>query len=173
MALTTIFRGSPMKLYEYIDMHQKALVELEDMDLPAEVVEDTLNALVGDIEEKTKSVVAYMRNIGVDITAMKNAEREIKQRRQRLERREQWIESYVLHGMEVSEISVIETPYFAIKRQKNPPAVNVLDADEISDKYKTEVISYKIDKKKIKAALNDGKVVAGATLTQGWRLSVK
>jgi len=99
-----------MNLYEYVDMHQKALVELEDMDLPAEVVEDTLNAMVGDIEEKTKSVVAYMRNIGVDITAMKNAEREIKERRQRLERREQWIESYVLNGMQTSGITVIETP---------------------------------------------------------------
>jgi len=162
-----------MKLYEYVAMHQKALIELEDMDLPAEIVEDTLNGLVGDIEEKTKSVVAYMRNIGVDIIAMKNAEKEIKERRQRLERREQWIEQYVLHGMEVSEISIIETPYFAIKRQKNPPAVNIVEADEISDKYKTEVVSYKIDKKKIKEDIKAGKAVAGATLTQGWRLNVK
>lgn len=162
-----------MKLYEYVDMHQEALVELEDMDLPAEIVEDTLNGLIGDIEEKTKSVVAYMRNIGVDITAMKNAEKEIKERRQRLERREQWIEQYVLNGMETCEISVIETPYFSIKRQKNPPAVNILDADDISDKYKTEVVSFKIDKKKIKQDIQDGKAVAGATITQGWRLNVK
>lgn len=161
-----------MRLYEYVDMHQKALTELEDMDLPAEVVEDTLSAMVGDIEEKTKSVVAYMRNVTVDIDAMKRAENEIKERRQRLERRQIWIEQYVLDGMLTSEITSIDTPYFSIKTQKNPPAVTILDADEISAEYKTEVVTQKINKKKIKEDIKAGKTVTGVSLTQGWRLKI-
>ena len=107
------------------------------------------------------------------LPTLMRAEESIKERRQQLERRQKWIEQYVLDGMLTSEISVIETPYFSIKTQKNPPAVNILEADEISDKYKTEVVTYKIDKKKIKEDIKAGKVVAGASLTQGWRLKIK
>lgn len=161
-----------MKLYEYTDQHREALIELNDLDLPAEIVEDTLNALIGDIEEKTKSVVAYMRNLDADVKAMKRAEQEIKERRQRIERRVVWIDNYVLTNMQANDITEISTPYFTFKPQKNPPAVTIVDESEISDKYKIEVVTYKIDKKKIKEDIKAGQYVAGAIVTQGWRLKI-
>lgn len=162
-----------MNLYEYTDMHQKALVELQDMDLPAEVVEDTLNAMVGEIEEKTKSVVAYMRNLGADVKAMKNAEQEIKQRRQRIERRIEWTDNYILTNMQANNITEISCPYFLIKPRKNPPAVHIINADELPEEYLTTVITQKINKKEIKEAIKAGEVIPGAELIQGWRLDIK
>ena len=162
-----------MHLYEYTAQHQKALVELNDLDLPDDVVADTLNALVGEIEEKTKSVVAYMRNLNADVVAMKNAEQEIKQRRNRIERRIAWMDNYVLTNMQANNITEISCPYFLIKPRKNPPAVNITNADEIPKKYLTEVVSFKVDKKQIKEDIQAGEVVAGAELSQGWRLDIK
>ena len=162
-----------MHLYEYTAQHQKALVELNDLDLPDDVVADTLNALVGEIEEKTKSVVAYMRNLNADVVAMKNAEQEIKQRRNRIERRIAWMDNYVLTNMQANNITEISCPYFLIKPRKNPPAVNITNADEIPKKYVTEVVSFKINKTEIKEDIQAGEVVAGAELSQGWRLDIK
>lgn len=162
-----------MHLYEYTDMHKKALVELNDLDLPDEVVEDTLNALVGEIEEKTKSVVAYMRNLDADVIAMKRAETEIKQRRQRAERRVKWMDNYILTNMQANGITEISTPYFVIKPRKNPQALNIFNADELPEKYLEEVVTIKINKKDIKEDIKSGEVIPGAELTQGWRLDIK
>lgn len=162
-----------MHLYDYTNQYQKALVELDDLDLPDNVVEDTLNALVGDFEEKTKNVVAYMRNLAVDVDAMKNAEKLIKERRQRVERRVQWTNNYILTNMLINNITSITCPYFSIKTRKNPHAVNITSTDDIPDQYITEEMVLKIDKKKIKEDLLAGREVAGAEVTQGWRLDIK
>ena len=52
-----------MKLYELTAQYDEALKTLSDMNLPKEVVEDTLEALSGEIEEKATNVAKYMQNL--------------------------------------------------------------------------------------------------------------
>ncbi len=162
-----------MKLYEIATQYQQALATLDDLDLPDEVIADTLEGLKGELQEKGKNVAAYIKNIEADIKAIKDAEQAMKGRRATLQRRTDWMKLLLLNSMQDSEITEISCPWFVIKPKKNPPAVNITDEAAISKKYKMEVIDYKIDRKMIAADIKKGAVVNGAEMTQGWRLDIK
>jgi len=162
-----------MRLYEIASQYQQALATLDDLDLPDDVIADTLEGLKGALQEKGKNVAAYIKNIEADVAAIKDAEQAMKGRRAVLQRRADWMKTLLLNSMQNSEITEISCPWFVIKPKKNPPSVNITDANAISKKYKIEVVTYKIDKKLISADLKKGAVVNGAELTQGWRLDIK
>ncbi len=162
-----------MKLYEIATQYQQALATLDDLDLPDEVIADTLEGLKGELQEKGKNVAAYIKNIEADIKAIKDAEQAMKDRRATLQRRTDWMKLLLLNSMQDSEITEISCPWFVIKPKKNPPAVKITDAAKLSKKYKIEVVDYKIDKKLIAADLKKGALVNGAEMSQGWRLDIK
>jgi len=162
-----------MKLYEIATQYQQALATLDDLDLPDEVIADTLEGLKGELQEKGKNVAAYIKNLEVDVKAIKDAEQAMKDRRLVLQRRVDWMKTLLLNSMQNSEITEISCPWFVIKPKKNPPAVHITDAAKLSKKYKIEVVDYKIDKKLIAADLKKGALVNGAEMTQGWRLDIK
>lgn len=162
-----------MQLYKIANQYQQALATLDDMDLPDEVIADTLEGLKGELQEKGKNVAAFIKNIEADVKAIKEAEQTMRDRRSTLQRRADWLKLLLLNSMQNSEITEISCPWFVIKPKKNPPSVNITNSDVISKKYKTEVISYKIDKKLIAADLKKGAVVNGAEMIQGWRLDIK
>ncbi len=162
-----------MKLYEIANQYQQALATFDDLDLPDDVIADTLEGLKGELQEKGKNVAAYIRNIEADVKAIRDAESAMRDRRVTLQRRVDWLKVLLLSSMQKSEITEISCPWFVIKPRKNPPAVNITNDKVLSKKYIKEVITLKIDKKLIAEDIKRGAVVSGAELTQGWRLDIK
>jgi len=74
--------------------------------------------------------------------------------------------------MEYTGISKIECP-FKLAIQKNPDAVNIIDEDAIPKQFKEKVITWKIDKTAIKAAIKNDQTVPGAEPVNGTRLVIK
>lgn len=46
-------------LFQIVARYQGDLAKLQDLDLPPEVVSDTIEAMQGDVEEKVRAVVAF------------------------------------------------------------------------------------------------------------------
>lgn len=162
-----------MKLYEYTEQFLIAENELSDMDLPDDVIQDTLDGLRGDIQVKGKNIGAFIKNIEADIDMLKAHEKQVKDKRLRMEKRITWMKNYLLTNMQRVEITEISCPLYTIKPRKNPPAVWLTNESAISDKYKIEVKTIKIDKNSIAKDLKAGKTVTGAELHYGWRLDIK
>lgn len=164
-----------LTLYQLTDNYREALDALTDpeAELPIEAVNDTLEALEGELEVKAVNVAKFMRNMETTAKAIKEAEAEMAKRRKTLESRVNWLKGYLKGSMEACDISKIECPYFKLSIQKNPPAVNILDEAAIPAEFKEKVISWKIHKTAIKDALKAGDSVPGAELVSGTRLAIR
>jgi hypothetical protein len=164
-----------LTLYQISANYLQALDFLTDpeMDLPAEAINDTLEALTGELEDKAVNVAKFLRNMEAAAEAIKQAEDAMAKRRKALESRVKWIKDYLKCGMEQTGITKIECPYFKLAIQNNPAAVNVLDESLIPDQFKEQVIVWKIDKTAIKEAIKSGVAVPGAELVSGTRLAIK
>lgn len=166
---------SKMTLYDLSTNYCQALEFLTDpeLDLPIEAVNDTLESLAGELEDKAVNVAKFLRNMEAMAEAIKNAEAAMAKRRKALENRAQWLKYYLKDSMERTGITEIECPYFKLSVQNNPPAVHILDEDAIPDEYKEQVISWNIDKAAIRKAVQVGQNVAGISLANGTRLVIK
>jgi len=166
---------SNLSLYQLSGNYLEALDFLTDpaADLPAEVINDTLEALSGELEDKAVNVAKFLRNMETAAEAIKAAEAEMAKRRKALESRVKWLKDYLKGNMEACGISKIECPYFKIAIQKNPATVNILDENAIPDQFKEQVITWKINKAAIKDAIKAGETVPGAELSSGTRLAIR
>src|SRR3990167_8371102 len=91
-------------LYEIAETYRKALETLGDMDLPEEVVKDTLEGLQGDLEAKGQNVASFCLHLEAMSEAIKIAEQKMAHRRKVLENRAENIRTYLKTCMETAGI---------------------------------------------------------------------
>ena len=157
-------------LYELATEYQDALMTLTDMD--DEAVIDTLEGLKGELEVKAVNVAMYCGNITATITAMKDAEKRIADRRKAYENKVININKYLKKNMENAGIHKIETPEMKLAIQKNPTRVNINDETAVPEEFWNERTTIVLDKKLLKAALEKDEV-SGCELVQETRLVIK
>lgn len=162
-------------LYEISQTYREALDVLTDpeLDLPNEVIADTLEGLQGNLEDKAIAVAQFFKNLEATAVAIKEAEQRMSQRRKAIENRVAAIKDYLKINMESCGISKIESPWFALSIAKNPAAVDILDEDSLPDDFVEIVTMRKVNKTAIKQAIESGADVPGAVLTRGTRLVIR
>ena len=167
-----------MSIYEISNELQKVFCDFDETyDENGEITEYAMrkiNALQCTMEEKCISLGAYILNIEAESKAVADAEKAIKDRRSRLEKKVNDLQHYLKVNMEKSGISEISgSPYFTIKLKKNPVSVLIHDEAQISSEFKKvkEVIT--VDKTKIKNQILAGVAVNGAELVQNTRIEIK
>ena len=72
-------------LYEIAKDYRDALEELTELE--DEAVVDTLEGLKGTLEAKSENIIKYTQNLKSTINAMKEAEKNMAERRKRLEKK--------------------------------------------------------------------------------------
>ena len=162
-------------LYELAAEFRQTAEQLADMDLPPEVVQDTLESLQFPVEQKAAHVAAFVRNLESTAEQIRQAEKAMSDRRRSLENRASHIKQYLLDNMMSCGISKIDHPLFRISIRKNPASVVVFDerlvpADYLRDQPPPPPA---IDKRLIGQAIKDGHDVPGARLECGQRLEIK
>jgi hypothetical protein len=162
-------------LYELAHSYRDAAEKLADLDLPPEVIEDTLESLSGDLEVKATNTAMLVRNIEATAEKIKEAEAAMAARRKALENRATRIRDYLLANMMGSGIQKIECPYFKLAVRDNPAAVEVYEPGLIPSEFmrQPEPPPPSPDKTAIKEALKAGKDVPGCKLTVGQRLEIR
>lgn len=162
-------------LYQLVDEFKAAAESLSDLDLPDEVITDTLEGLSGEIEAKATNVAMFARNLEVIAEQIKIAESAMSGRRKAIENRVTRIKDYLKENMERCGISKIESPYFKISIRENPPSV-VIDAESLlPEQYmrQPEIPPPIPDKKLLSDDLKNGKIIPGAHLERRTRLEIK
>jgi len=162
-------------LYVLASEYQDAAAKLADLDLPAEVVADTLEGLAGELEVKAQNVALFVRGLDVTIAAMKDAEAKMKARREAVEKRQEQITAYLKDNMERCGISKIEGPQLRLAIRLNPPALVVDDPAQVPEAYwmQPPLPPKAIANATLKGALMSGETVPGAHIAQGTRLEIK
>lgn len=164
-----------ISLYDLSQEYRADLAQLENLDLPAQTVADTLEGLGGDLQVKAQNVVGFSRSLHALAAARREAAKTMLDGADRIEKRAKDLEAYTLTCMQVAGIQKIECPWFTLSIAKNPAAVLIEDAALIPAEYMTDPKppAPAPDKKLIAQALKDGRHVNGAKLVQGVRLAVK
>lgn len=140
-----------MKLYEIAEKHNNALLAMADIEgLDESVINDTMEALEGEFNDKALSVAGFFQNIEAEIKAMRDAEKRIAERRKAKEASVNRLKDYLQREMIRTGITKIECPQFVISLRNNPESVQIVDETLIPDEFKR--ISYEIDKVAIKKA---------------------
>ena len=164
-----------MNLYQLANDFTEQATNLADLDLPEEVINDTLESMVFAVEVKATNVAAFVLNLEADAGAIKAAEEKLAARRQSIERRAKHLREYLKSNMErcgISEITANDKT-FAIKLRQNPESVIVDDETAIPAAYFVEKVTRSLDKTTIKAAIKNGADVPGCRIGRGTRLDIK
>lgn len=162
-------------LFELAGEYRDVADKLADMDLPPEVIADTLESMSGALEAKATNVAAFVRNLRATSAQIKEAEQEMAHRRKAMDARADHLEAYLLANLQRAGIQKIECPYFRLSVRANPPRVVVDDERQIPADYFRQVAPPPpaVDKTLIAQALKDGYEVPGARLEQSQRLEIK
>ena len=161
-------------LYDISAQYRADAARLADLDLPAEVVTDTLDAMAGDLEAKAQNVVFFARDLQATAAAIKEAEEAMARRRKAIENRARHLLEYVHGCMETAQVQRIETPHFRLAIQAKPPSVDVYEPGLLPAQYlrTPEPPGPAIDKRAIAEAIKAGQDVPGARLLHGTRLAI-
>lgn len=146
-----------MTLYELTSEYLDLLAMLEDPDVDEELINDTLEALGGELEVKADGYARVMRQMDADAKAIKAEEERLANRRKSLESRSAALKGRLQQMMEITGKVKFKTELFSFGIQKNPAAV-VMDEQYIENIPECYLIVQepKIDKQKIKEDLKAG-----------------
>jgi len=164
-------------LYELAREYRTQAEALSDLDLPAEVIADTMEGMAGDLEVKSNAVAFVVRNLESTADAIKEAEGKMAARRKAIENRAAHLKRYLLDSMQYAGVQKLSGPYFTIAVRENPAAVVVDAADLIPAEFMRWPDPVPppptVDKAAIKAAIQAGQDVPGVHLERGVRLEIR
>ena len=165
-------------LYDMTGAYNRACVMMMDSDFEEETIRDTLEGLEGEIAQKTLRVIAMAQELDARSGAITARIEAMQERAVALQNRSKYLREYAMEclkgaGFEAGDS--IESPELALRLQKNPPSVNIVDAIALP-KYvwkQPPTPEKTIDKKYISEMLKEGIPVPGAELVYSTRLVEK
>jgi hypothetical protein len=162
-------------LYVLSNDYREAAERLADLDLPPDVVADTLESMAGDIQVKATNVAMFARNLESMADQIKAAEAQMADRRKAIERRADGIREYLMGCMERAGITKIECPYFKIAIRDNPASVVIDDEHVIPSQFMRQPPAPPAvpDKRAILEEHKAGRAVDGTHIVRTQRLDIK
>ena len=163
-----------LTLYDLKGQWKELADKLADMDLDAQTVADTIEAsdVQCALEEKAQGYEMVARSFEAPIPAIDAEIKRLQAMKKASQNRADVMRKRLHDAMVELQIEKIKSPLFEIRRQKNPVAVEVYNIDLIPFEF-WKTPEPEIDKAGLKAALQAGKEIEGARLTQSEGLRVK
>lgn len=161
-----------LSLYEITNAFPILMQQEEISEEDKKKIEEELTVL---LQQKSQNVIGYARNTELMINVMKEEEKRLEENRKNLEKQLTKFKEYVKDCMERNNITKIDTELGSLTIAKNPASVEIINEDEIPEEYKTEVVTVKIDKTKIKNNFKEtGEIPNGVNiLTNNTSLRIK
>lgn len=146
-----------MTLYEMQSEYMELLSMLEDPEADEEIINDTLEAIGGEIEAKADGYARVAFQMDADAAALKEEEKRMYARRTSLEKRSAWLKQRLQEAMEATGKVKFKTALFSFNIQKNPASV-VIDEPYIENIPEEYLVKHEptVDRAKLKAALKAG-----------------
>jgi len=164
-------------LYQLTGKYLALVDQLADMDLDAQTVADTIEAsgITDEIAVKAQGVEMVARTLEAHNPAIDAEIERLQALKKQRANAAAYLRKYLLHNMQATGITKIETPLFKLSVRDNPPAVEIYEPGLIPAEYMKQKPPPppEPDKTAIKDAIKAGQDVPGAKLTQGKRLEIK
>jgi hypothetical protein len=161
-------------LFQLVAEYRGAAEKLADLDLDAQTVADTLEAMSGELEVKAQNVAYMVLNMEATAAAIKAHEETQKARRTAIEHRADSLRAYLQRCMEATGIEKIEGPGVAIGfRKSSAVVINEPGLIPAAFMRTPEPPPPAPDKKLIADAIKAGTEVPGAHIEQRRNLSIR
>jgi hypothetical protein len=161
-------------LFELAEEFRALADKLNDSDLDAQTIADTLDGASCDFEEKITSIAKYKKNIEAEADAIKAARNPMEEREKALRKKAESLAEYMKQNMEKAGVLKVPSPWFVVSVAKNPASVIIDDESMIPADYKRDIpATFQIDKSLVKNAIADGYAVPGAHISHGTSLRIK
>jgi hypothetical protein len=123
--------GTAVRLYEVADDFIRAVAELTERDdLPADVINDTLAAVKGDLEVKATNVAAFARNVEIEAEALAQRAKDMAARAKRARTLADGMRAYLARELLRCDMKEVTHDGMRIALAKNPPAVEIVDVEQ-------------------------------------------
>ena len=145
------------------------------MDLPPEVVADTLESLAGDLEAKAENIAFVICDLKADAEKIRVDAVRQAVRAKSLTNRAEWLQKWLLDTLVCAEVTKIKGIHFDLSIRDNPPAVVIDDEDKIPYSFYIypDAPPRHLDRKLLAIELKLGNTEIGAHLERGKRLEIK
>jgi hypothetical protein len=165
-----------MKLYEITNEYLALMQAIDNDEIPEDAIEDTLEAIKGEIEVKADNIACLLKNIDADIMAIKAEETRLAERRKAKEKAHDRLKQYLSDMLQRVNIGKVETARNSITFRKS-------EAVEIDEKAffvwavnnRSDLVTYsapKPNKTEIKKALKGGDEIIGASLISNTNIQI-
>jgi hypothetical protein len=168
--------GTAVRLYEVADDFIRAVAELTERDdLPAEVVNDTLAAVKGDLEVKATNVAAFVRNVEIEAEGLAQRAKDLQARAKRAKTLADGMKAYLARELLRCDVKEVKHDGLRVCLAKNPPAVEIVDAAKVPEDFMRTPAAPppEPDRDAISKALKAGLDVEGCRLLQSYRVKIE
>lgn len=166
-----------LALYKLADEFEQARRELEAMELPPQVLADTLDGLAMPVEDKARNVAAFICNLDAEADAIEAHAKAAAAKAKVARKKADGLREYLRINMDRCGIHELTTHDKTLKitlHRGRDVAVVIWDEKQVPFDYFREVPSrMEPDKAAIKQAILDGYDVPGAKLEYRDRLEIK
>jgi uncharacterized protein Yka (UPF0111/DUF47 family) len=159
-----------MQLYKLTDEYAAAVRNLEAMfeagDIDQSALNDTMEAMVGDVRDKAVNVALHIKNLRSDLEQLKAVKAEFDAKAKTVEKQIEFYEGYLDTNLQKAGLTEVKSDYCQIKYKALPPIVEI--TGEVPDQY-VRIIPEKRepDKVAIKDAIKSGADLGFASLITG------
>lgn len=143
-----------MTLYELTAERQRLLELAEDPEVDPEILQDTLEGLDGEIEDKADGYARVLSQMASDRAGLKAEIDRLTERVRRIDNSTERMKEALKNAMQITGKTKFKTELFSFSVQLNPPSVVIDDPDNIPKECLIEQPP-KIDKSKLKEYLNN------------------
>lgn len=151
-------------------LYVQTLIEEGELDL--EMIQNTLECLDYEIEEKAEGYAKIIKNLTAEIEGLKKEEERLANKRKSIENNIANLKKNLETAMILTGKKKFKTNLFSFNIQKNPPSVKILDETKIPKKFKIPQPD-KIDNKGILQELKNGAKFDWVEITQAESLRIR
>ena len=108
-----------MKLYELTEQWNDVYSLMEDGETDEQVIQDTLEGIEGEIEDKADNYAKIIRNLQADAETLKTEEDRLNRRRKSVESHIQWLKDNLQANLEFVGKTKFRTNLFSFSVSKN------------------------------------------------------
>lgn len=155
-----------MKLYDLTNQYLELIGMLTDPDIDEEIINDTLEGLQGEIEEKLEGCGMILRQMDGDISMIDAEIKRLQARKKTYENSQKRLKNYILTSMKAMGLPKVKTPLFSFTVRGGVDSVVVTDEALVPEEFRVKQPD-KIDKAGLKDFLKKGNVLSFAHLQKG------
>ena len=168
-----------MTLYELTEEMQdlengfnEHCIDPETGEINEEKVKEFLNTCKLNINDKLEGIVCIIKNQQALSNAIDNEIKTLKARKEKLDKKTDSLKSYTTACMQMLNMAKFESQKGTLSFRKSTK-LEILNEDLITKDFKIEEIKYKVDKKAIKEAMQNGEIIEGVVLVESQNLQIK